>query len=255
MNITIFGGLNWFGKEMIERNHQSTFYIVDNCSSENSCKTCFDEIKHYDNYEIYYSCITNKDICREVIKKSHIVLFPFLSKSTFMENHTYLGAFVHICLLCREYNVKLVYSVDYHQMNNSYKNSIINEIGCLHSIVYHNSIIIGPMKKRDKIEEMIYFLSIKNHFTVTDKEHNYSTTSQVTDTYIRAIDTNQIEVPYQTINESSILYTIKQKIPKDLFYTLHGKMRQEIVLYDYISSLIHKYFNYNSNNSYTSILN
>jgi hypothetical protein len=108
------------------------------------------------------------------------------------------------------------------------------------------------MKKRDKIEEMIYFLSIKNHFTLTDKVHNYSTISQVTDTYIRAIDSNQIEIPYQTINESSILYTIKQKIPKDLdlLYTLYGKICEEIVFYEYISPLINKYFNFNP--TYTS---
>ena len=244
MNITIFGGLNWFGKEMIERNHQSTFYIVDNCSSTNSCKTCFDEIKHYDNYEIYYSCITNKDICREVIKKSNCVMFPFLSKSTFIENHLYLDAFLSICLLCREYNVKIIYAVDENQSINYYKHSIINEIGCLHSLVFHNSFVIGPMKKRDKIEEMIYFLSIRNHITITNKEDNYSTTSQVVDSYIRATELNRIEIPYERINESSILYTIKQKCPKDLFYTLHGKMQEEIVLYDYISPLVYKYFTF-----------
>jgi hypothetical protein len=245
MNITIFGGLNWFGKEMIERNHQSTFYIVDNCSSENSCKTCFDEIKHYDNYTLVYGCISNKDICREVIKKSHVVLFNFLSKTTMIENHKYLDAFLHICLLCREYNVKIVYGVDQNEMINYYKNSIINEIGCLHSVVYHNSIIIGPMKKRDKIEEMIYFLSIKNHFVVNDKKNNYSLSSQVVDSYIRAIDCNQIELPYVIINESSILYTIIQKTPKDLYlyYTLNGKMQEEIVLYNYIAPLVNKYFN------------
>jgi len=243
MNITIFGGLNWFGKEMIERNHQSTFYIVDNCSSTNSCKTCFDEIKHYDNYEIYYDSIRNKDICREVIKKSNCVIFPFLSKTSFVENHLYLDAFLHICLLCREYNVKIVYSVDENQSINYYKNSIINEVGCLHSVVYHHSLIIGPMKKRDKIEEMIYFLSISNHIMVTNKDNNYSTTSQVVDSYIRAIDTNNIEIPYTILNESSILYTIIHKIPKNnLFYTLDGRMKEEIVLYNYISPLINKYF-------------
>jgi hypothetical protein len=99
------------------------------------------------------------------------------------------------------------------------------------------------MKKRDKIEEMIYFLSIGNHITVTNKVDNYSTISQVVDTYIRSIDCNEIEIPFVSIHESSILYTIKQKIPKELHYTLIGRMHEEIVLYNYISPLVNKYFN------------
>jgi hypothetical protein len=61
MNITIIGGLNWFGKEMIERNKQSTFYIVDNCSSQNSCKTCFNELQSdlQNNYDRFIYDLTN----------------------------------------------------------------------------------------------------------------------------------------------------------------------------------------------------
>jgi len=245
MIITIFGGLNWFGKEMIERNKQSTFYIVDNCSSQNSCKTCFNELQSdlQNNYEIFYSCISNKDVCRQVIKESHVVIFNFLSKNNIIENHPYLDAFLNICHLCREYNVKIIYGIDENNFVNYYKNTIIHEIGCIHSVVYHNSIIIGPMKKRDKIEEIIHNIYIKNHFTLKNEDNCYSMTSQVVDTYIRAIDLIQIQVPYQIINDSSILYTIKQKIPKDrVNYTLLGDMQEENVLYNYIVPLVYKYF-------------
>jgi hypothetical protein len=100
------------------------------------------------------------------------------------------------------------------------------------------------MKKRDKIEELIYHLSSMNRVDIKNQEFRYTTTTQVIHSYLQALSIDgYVQLPYQSINESSIFYTIQNKLPKDkLYYRLEGEMYKQLVLEDYIYSLIKKYF-------------
>jgi hypothetical protein len=69
---------------------------------------------------------------------------------------------------------------------NYYKNTIVNKIGCRYTSINHCSNIIGEMKVRDKIEEMIY-LSIMNPVDVTNQDFNYTIIKKVIYTYLQAL--------------------------------------------------------------------
>ena len=74
MNIAIIGGLNWFGKGMLDATtgYNYVFNIIDNCSSPNSCKTLFE------NQDRYIHCsVVN---LRQIIKQSQFVIFNISSK-------------------------------------------------------------------------------------------------------------------------------------------------------------------------------
>jgi hypothetical protein len=103
------------------------------------------------------------------------------------------------------------------------------------------------MKVRDKIEEMIYDFSIMNRVDLTNKEFRYTTTKQVIYTYLQALSIDgYIQLPYQSINESSIFFTIQHKVPKDkyLYYRMDNKydICKELILEDYIYPLVERYF-------------
>lgn len=242
MNITIIGGLNWFGKEIIETtmHYKYFFNIIDNCSSNNSCKSCFGEIKHLeDNYIHYYGDL------RTVIKDSQFVIFNISGNKPILKIHEINNLFFETCLLCKEFDIKIVYSLDDDDFSNYYRNTIVNKLDCRYSAIQHNSNIIGPMKNRDKIEEMIYYLSIMNRVEIKNQEFRYTTTRQVIHAYLQALSVDgYLQLPYQTINESSILYTIQNNLPKDkyLYYRIEGDIYKQLVLEEYIYPLVEKYF-------------
>ena len=245
MNITVIGGLNWFGKGLIETtiNYKYFFNIIDNCSSPNSCKSCFGDIENLEseNYILYYGNLRN------VIKTSQFVIFNISSSADFIKNQEITNMFFETCLLCKEFDVKIIYSLDQDEFSNNYKNTIVNKLGCRYSSIQHNSNIIGEMKIRDKIEEMVYHLSIMSRVDITNQEFRYTTTKQIIYTYLQALSIDGfIQLPYETMNETSILYTIKNKLPKDkyLYYRLEGTIHPELVLENYIFSLVDKYFRY-----------
>ena len=245
MNITVIGGLNWFGKGLIETtiNYKYFFNIIDNCSSPNSCKTCFEDIENLEseNYIVYYGNLRN------IIKTSQFVIFNISSSSDFIKNQEITNMFFETCLLCKEFDVKIIYSLDQDEFSNYYKNTIVNKLGCRYSSIQHNSNIIGEMKVRDKIEEMVYHLSIMSRVDIKNQDFRYTTTKQVIYTYLQALSIDGfIQLPYQTMNETSILYTIKNKLPKDkyLYYRLEGTIHPELVMENYIYPLIDKYFRY-----------
>lgn len=244
MNITVIGGLNWFGKGLIETtiNYDYFFNIIDNCSSLNSCKSYFREIEHLEseNYILYYGNLRN------IIKTSQFVIFNISSSSDFIKNQEITNMFFETCLLCKEFDVKIIYSLDQDEFSNYYKNTIVNKLGCRYSSIQHNSNIIGEMKVRDKIEEMIYHLSIMSRVDIKNQEFRYTTTQQVIYTYLQALSTDGfIQLPYQTMNETSILYTIQNKLSKDkyLYYRVEGIICPELVMEHYIYPLVDKYFN------------
>jgi len=247
--ITVIGGINWFGKGLIETTMSSTmsynyfFNIIDNGSSPNSCKSYFGDIEHLksEKYIFYYGNLRN------VIEISQFVIFNISSSSDFIKNQEITNLFFETCLLCKEFDVKIIYSLDQDEFSNYYKNTIVNKLGCRYSSIQHNSNIIGEMKVRDKIEEMVYHLSIMSRVDITNQEFKYTTTKQIIYTYLQALSIDGfIELPYQTINETSILYTIKNKLPKDkyLYYRLEGTIHPELVLENYIFPLVDKYFRY-----------
>jgi hypothetical protein len=113
------------------------------------------------------------------------------------------------------------------------------------------------MKVRDKVEELIYNLSIMNRVDIRNQEFRFTTIRQVIETYLNALCIDgYIQLPYQTINEISILYTIQNKIPKEryLYYTIDGitieleqtlyEVYKQIVIPDYIYPLVQKYFKF-----------
>jgi len=239
MDITIIGGMNWFGKGMLETtsNYNYVFNIIDNYSSPNSCKTLFE------NQDRYRHCLVGN--LRPIIQQTHFVIFNISSKLDIIENHEINNLFFKACLLCKEFDKKIIFSLDHDEFTNYYKNYIVNKSGCRYSCIQHNSNIIGPMKKRDKIEELIYHLSNMNRVNIKNQEFRYTTTNQVINTYLQALSVDgYIELPYQSINESSIFYTIQNKLPKDkyLYYRLEGEMYKQLVLDDYIYPLLEKYF-------------
>jgi hypothetical protein len=245
MNITVIGGLNWFGKGLIETttDYKYFFNIIDNCSSPNSCKSCFREIENLEseNYILYYGNLRN------VIKTSQFVIFNISSSTDFIKNQEITNMFFETCLLCKEFDVKIIYSLDQDEFSNYYKNTIVNKLECRYSSIQHNSNIIGEMKVRDKIEEMVYHLSIMSRVDITNQEFRYTTIKQVIYTYLQALNIDGfIQLPYQTMNETSILYTIKNKLPKDkyLYYRLEGTIHPELVMENYIFPLVDKYFRY-----------
>jgi hypothetical protein len=215
MNITIIGGLNWFGKGMIETtmNYKYFFNIIDNCSSPNSCKSCFGDIRHLeDNYIHYYGDL------RHVIKTSQFVIFNISSSNDFIKNQDITNLFFETCLLCKEFDVKIIYSLDQDDFSNYYKNTVVNKLGCRYTSIQHNSNIIGKMKIRDKIEEMVYYLSIMNRVDLKNQEFRYTTTKQVIYTYLQALSIDgYMHLPFQSINETSIFFTIQNKLPKDKY--------------------------------------
>jgi hypothetical protein len=126
-----------------------------------------------------------------------------------------------------------------------YRNAIVNKLGCRYSSIQHNSNIIGPMKNRDKIEEMVYYLSIMNRVDFKNQEFRYTTTTQVIHTYLQALSVDgYIQLPYESMNETSILYTIQNKLPKDkyVYYRLDGQIVNQLGLEEYIYPLVEKYF-------------
>jgi len=239
MNITLIGGLNWFGKGMLETTigYNYVFNIIDNCSSPNSCKTLFE------NEDRYRHCLVGN--LRPIIQQSQFVIFNISSKSDIIENHEINNLFFKACVLCKEFDKKIIYSLDHDEFTNYYRNYIINKLECRYACIQHNSNIIGPMKKRDNIEELIYHLSIMSRADIKNQEFRYTTTNQVIQTYLQALSVDgYIQLPYQSINESSIFYTIQNKLPKDkyLYYRLEGEMYKQLVMEDYIYPLIEKYF-------------
>jgi hypothetical protein len=253
MNITIIGGLNWFGKGMIETtmHYKYFFNIIDNCSSPNSCKTCFGDIKHLEE-ENYIMCYT-RSLRNVITRQCQFVIFNISSSKDFIKNQEITNLFFETCLLCKEFDIKIIYSLDQDEFSNNYKNTVVNKLGCRYACIQHNSNIIGEMKVRDKIEEMVYYLSIMNRVDLTNQEFRYTTTKQVIYTYLQALSIDgYLELPYQSINETSIFYTIQNKLPKDkyLYYRLNddgdkgvkGDICKEIVLEDYIYPLVEKYF-------------
>lgn len=243
MNITIIGGVNWFGKGMIETtmHYKYFFNIIDNCSSQNSCKSYFDDIKHLelDNYIHYYGDL------RSVIKLSQFVIFNISGNKNIMKTHEIQNLFFETCMLCKEFDIKIIYSIDDDEFMNYYKNTIVNKMECRYTCIEHTSNIIGPMKIRDKIEELVYYLSIMNRADIKNQEFKYTTIQQVIYTYLQALSIDgYVKLPYQSINEASILYTIQNQLPKDkyLYYRLEGEINAEIVLEDYIYPLVKKYF-------------
>lgn len=252
MNITIIGGLNWFGKGIIETtmNYKYFFNIIDNCSSPNSCKSCFGEIQHLeDNYIIYYG--NPKRQFRNIIKTSQFVIFNISSNKDIIKNQEITNLFFETCLLCKEFDVKIIYALDHDDFCNYYKNTMVNKLGCRYSCIQHNSNIIGKMKIRDKIEEIVYYLSIMNRVDIKNQEFRYTTTTQVINTYLQALSVDgYLQLPYESINETSILYTIQNKLPKDkyLYYRVEPndlkqtELCKQIVLEEYIYPLIYNYF-------------
>lgn len=239
MNIAIIGGLNWFGKGMLETtaSYNYFFNIIDNCSSPNSCKTLFENQDHY-----RYCSVGN---LRPIIQQSQFVIFNISSNSDIVINNEINNLFFKAAILCKEFDKKIIFSLDNDEFTNYYKNYIINKVGCRYSCIQHNSNIIGTMKKRDKIEELIYQLSIMSRADIKNQEFRYTTTTQVIHTYLQALSIDgHIQLPYQSINESSIFYTIQNYLPKDkyLYYRLDGEMYKQLVLEDYIYPLIEKYF-------------
>jgi hypothetical protein len=242
MNITIIGGLNWFGKGIIEAtmNYKYFYNIVDNCSSPNSCKSYFGD-QYSDYYCHYFGNL------RDVIKGSQIVIFNISSKDV-IKNHETQNLFFETCLLCKEFNVKIIYSLDEDEFLNYYKNTIINKLGCRYTCIQHNSNIIGKMKVRDKVEDVIYYLSIMNRIDTKNQEFRYTTISEVVHVYLQALNIDgYLQLPFHSINETSILFTIQNKLPKDkyLYYRLEGEMYKELVLEEYIYPLVEKYFRVN----------
>ena len=168
-----------------------------------------------------------------------------------IKNQEITNLFFEACLLCKEFDIKIIYALDQDDFSNYYKNTVVNKLGCRYSSIQHNSNIIGEMKIRDKIEEMVYYLSIMNRVDLTNQEFRYTTTKQVIYTYLQALSIDgYIQLPYQSINETSIFYTIQNKLPKDkyLYYRLNGDkddkcdICKEVVLEDYIYPLVDKYF-------------
>ena len=244
MNITIIGGLNWFGRGIIETttvaNYTYFFNIIDNCSSPNSCKTCFENV---DNYIHYYGDL------RPIIQNTQFVIFNISSNKDIIKNHEINDLFFKVSLLCKEFNVKIIYPLDDDEFSNYYKNTIVTKLGCRYSSIQHNSNIIGKMKIKDKIESVIYYLSIMNRIDTKNQEFRYTSTTQVIHTYLQALSIDgYIQLPYQSINESSIIYTIQHRLPKDkyLYYRLEGEMYKELVLEQYIYPLVDKYFKINA---------
>lgn len=250
INIAIIGGLNWFGKGMIEStmHYKYFFNIIDNCSSPNSCKSCFGDIKHLEieNYIHYYGDL------RSGLKGTQFVIFNISGNKNITKTHEVQNLFFETCLLCKEFDIKIIYSLDQDEFSNYYKNTVVNKIGCRYTSINHCSNIIGEMKVRDKIEEMVYYLSIMNRVDVINQEFRYTTTKQVIYTYLQALSIDgYIQLPYETINETSIFYTIQYKLPKDkyLYYRINRidgneDICKELVLKDYIDPLIDKYFRF-----------
>jgi len=239
MDITIIGGLNWFGRGMLDvtSTYNYFFNIIDNCSSPNSCKTLFE------NQERFRLCLVGN--LRPIIQQTQFVIFNISSNSDLVINHEINNLFFKTCLLCKEFDKKIIFSLDHDEFTNYYKNYIINKLGCRYTSIQHNSNIIGPMKKRDKIEELIHHLSNMSRVDIKNQEFRYITTTQVIHAYLQALSIDgYVQLPYQSINESSIFYTIQNKLPKDkyLYYRLEGEMCKQLVIEDYIYPLIEKYF-------------
>lgn len=157
INIAIIGALNWFGKGMIDPMHYKYFFnIIDNCSSPNSCKSCFGDIKHLEieNYIHYYGDL------RSGLKDTQFVMFNISSNKNITKTHEMQNLFFEACLLCKEFDIKIIYSLDDDEFMNYYKNTVVNKIGCRYTSIHSN---IGEMKVRDKIE-MVY-LSISQIFS------------------------------------------------------------------------------------------
>jgi hypothetical protein len=184
INIAIIGGLNWFGKGMIDTtmHYKYFFNIIDNCSSPNSCKSCFGDIKHLEieNDLHYYGDL------RTGIKDTQFVIFNISDNKNIMKTHEIQNLFFETCILCKEFDIKIIYSLDNDEFMNYYKNTIVNKIGCRYTSINHCSNIIGEMKVRDKIEEMIY-LSIMNPVDVTNQDFNYTIIKKVIYTYLQAL--------------------------------------------------------------------
>lgn len=245
MDITIIGGLNWFGKGMLETTsaHNYIFNIIDNCSSPNSCKSIFE------NQDRYRHCPVEH--LRAIIQQTQFVIFNISSNPDIIINNEINNLFFKACLLCKEFDKKIIFSLDADEYTNYYKNMVINKLGCRYTCIQHNSNIIGPMKKRDKIEDLIYYLSTMNRVDIKSQEFRYTTTIQVIHTYLQALAIDgYVQLPYQTINESSIFYTIQNKLPKDkyLYYRIDGEIYKQLVLEDYIYPLVEKYFKINLSN-------
>jgi hypothetical protein len=239
MNIAIIGGLNWFGRGLLETtaNYNYVFNIIDNCSSPNSCKTLFE------NQDRYRHCSIGN--LRPIIQQCQFVIFNISSSSDIVINHEINNLFFKASMLCKEFDKKIIFSLDNDEFTNYYKNYIINKLGCRYACIQHNSNIIGTMKKRDKIEELMFHLSTMSRVDIKNQEFRYTTTTQVIYTYLQALSIDgHIQLPYQSINESSIFYTIQNKLPKDkyLYYRLDGEICKQLVLEDYIYPLIEKYF-------------
>ena len=239
MNIAIIGGLNWFGKGMLETtaSYNYFFNIIDNCSSPNSCKTLFENQEHYRHCSV--------GNLRPIIQQCQFVIFNISSNSDIVINHEINNLFFKAALLCKEFDKKIIFALDHDEFTNYYKNYVINKIGCRYTCIQHNSNIIGTMKKRDKIEELMYHLSTMSRVDIKNQEFRYTTTTQVIHTYLQALSIDgYVQLPYQSINESSIFYTIQNKLPKDkyLYYRLDGDICKQLVLEDYIYPLIEKYF-------------
>jgi hypothetical protein len=80
-----------------------------------------------------------------------------------------------------------------------------------------------------------------------NQEFRYTTTQQVIYTYLQALSMDgHIQLPYQSVNETSIFFTIQNNLPKDkyLYYRLDDDICKELVLENYICTLIQKYFRY-----------
>ena len=196
INIAIIGGLNWFGKGMIDTTmHYNYFFnIIDNCSSPNSCKSCFGDIQHLEieNY-IHYGDLD----LRSGLKGTQFVIFN-ISGNNIIKTHEMQNLFFEACVLCKEFDTKIIYSLDQDEFSNYYKNTVVNKIGCRYTSINHCS----------NIGEIDY-LSIMNRVDLTNQEFRY-TTKQVI--YL-ALSIDGYLLPYQT----SIFYTIQNKLPKDKY--------------------------------------
>jgi len=135
MNIAIIGGLNWFGRGMLETtaSYNYFFNIIDNCSSPNSCKTLFENQDHYRH------CLVGN--LRPIIQQSQFVIFNITSKPDIIENNEINNLFFKAAILCKEFDKKIIFSLDNDEFTNYYKNYVINKLFCIAAYLQPNLFI------------------------------------------------------------------------------------------------------------------
>jgi len=173
MNIILFGGCNWYGRELIhkllEKKEQFHITWVDNLCSEYSSRHItfkFEYLKE-DCFDFVYGDVKDYFFLKSIIKKNSIIIYNIWSQPNAISGLT------HICNIIKEVPIlKLIYTTN-KSLNIDFnclikKKEIQNIIG----IIYDGEIIgdFDIYNKRDKIETLEYYKNIKNNIFI---ENNF----------------------------------------------------------------------------------